>query len=98
MAQSRNTEDAVPDSFRLGVIGDADAAGVKALGVVGADVARVGTAACGTNAAVQCGCTGDVVGIGGNVFCGDLLAGKDRDTTPGVITCNYRYFFKRINP
>ena len=96
MAQTRNV--AVPDSFRLGVIGDTNAAGVKDLGAVGA-VARVGTTACGTDATVQCRCTGDVVEIGGNLHCGDLLAGTDNDATAGVITCNYRlYFFRRINP
>ena len=96
MAQTRNV--AAPDSFRLGVIGDTNAAGVKDLGAVGA-VARVGTTACGTDATVQCRCTGDVVEIGGNLHCGDLLAGTDNDATAGVITCNYRlYFFRRINP
>ena len=99
MAQTKNVADTVPDSFRLGVIGDANAAGVKDVGVVGANVARVGTAPCGTNNAVQCICTGDIVGIGGNVYCGDLLAGTNNDVTAGVITCNYRlYFFRRINP
>ena len=100
MAQTRNVANAVPDSFRLGVIGDfgLENAGFKDLGVVGA-VARVGTAACGNDNTMQCICTGDVVEIGGNVYCGDLLAGTDNGATAGVITCNYRlYFFRRINP
>ena len=98
MAQTRNVAvPGMPGSFSLGVIGDANG-GVKDLGAVGA-VARVGTTACGTDATVQCRCTGDVVEIGGNLHCGDLLAGTDNDATAGVITCNYRlYFFRRINP
>ena len=36
-------------------------------------------------------CPNEFVGIGGNTFCGDLLAATDASTTPGVITCNYRY-------
>ena len=89
MAQSRNANN-VPDSFRLGVVDDVTGAGStdKLVGVVGT-MARVGTAECGKNNDVQCICTGDVVGIGGNVFCGNLLAARDKDATAGVITCNY---------
>ena len=36
-------------------------------------------------------CPNEFVGIGGNTFCGDLLAATNTDVTPGVITCNYRY-------
>ena len=36
-------------------------------------------------------CANEFVGIGGNIFCGALLAGTDADTTAGVITCKYRY-------
>ena len=36
-------------------------------------------------------CPREFVGIGGNTFCGDLLAATNTDVTPGVITCNYRY-------
>jgi len=88
VAQSRNANN-VPDSFRLGVVDDVTGAGStdKLVGVVGT-MARVGTAECGKNNDVQCICTGDVVGIGGNVFCGNLLAARDKDATAGVITLN----------
>ena len=55
----------------------------RAGGVAGA-VARVGTAACVTTTPAE------FVGIGGNLFCGALLAGTDMDATAGVITCKYR--------
>ena len=49
-----------------------------------ADTARVGTAGCATANPRE------FVGIGGNIFCGALLAGTNADTTAGVITCNNR--------
>jgi len=44
--------------------------------------AGVGTAACVTTAPAE------FVGIGGNLFCGALLAGANNDATAGVITLN----------
>ena len=43
--------------------------------------ARVGMAACAN------GNPDEFVGIGGNIFCGALLAATDGDATAGVITC-----------
>ena len=61
-----------------------DSFNLAAGGVAIAAVARVGTAACVTTAPAE------FVGIGGNLFCGALLAGTDNDATAGVITCNYK--------
>ena len=36
-------------------------------------------------------CMNEFVGIGGDIFCGDLLAETDNEETAGVITCNYTY-------
>ena len=65
----------MPDSFNLQIVAGA-----------AADTAGVGMASCADGAAPD-----EFVGIGGNIFCGALLAGTNADTTPGVITCNYRY-------
>ena len=83
MAQTRNfansataaiAADAVPDSFDL----QSQAAD---------NVAGVGTANCANTAD---GNPDEFVGIGGNIFCGDLLAATGADATAGVITCNYK--------
>ena len=62
-----------------------DSFSLQAVGAVVGAVARVGTVGCAGTA------PDEFVGIGGNIFCGDLLAGDDMDTTAGVITCNYIY-------
>jgi hypothetical protein len=78
-ANAATAADAVPDSFDL----QSQAAD---------NVAGVGTASCAdASTANQLANADESVGIGGNVFCGDLLAATDGDETPGVITCNYRY-------
>jgi len=81
VAQTRNARngiDPVPDSFGLQAVGAA----------VGA-VARVGRAACAADPAAPAVDTADeFVGIGGNIFCGALLAAKDNDETAGVIPLN----------
>jgi len=72
------TRSAAPDSFGLQAVGAA----------VGA-VARVGTAACAADpVAVGADTADEFVGIGGNIFCGALLAATDNDATAGVITLN----------
>ena len=53
-----------------------------------ANNAGVGTAAC------VAGASDEFIGIGGNIFCGALLAATDNTATAGVITCNYRYSLK----
>merc|ERR1719491_2261879 len=49
-----------------------------------ANVAGVGTGSCATAG----GDPDEFVGIGGNIFCGALLAATDADVTAGVITLN----------
>jgi len=73
VAQTRNAANAVPDSFRLQSPAAANTAGV-------------GTASCANTAAPDT--TDEFVGIGGNIFCGDLLAATNADVTAGVITLN----------
>ena len=63
-----------PDSFNLQIVAGA-----------AANTAGVGMASCADGAAPD-----EFVGIGGNIFCGALLAGTNADTTAGVITCNNR--------
>ena len=65
----------MPDSFNLQIVAGA-----------AADTAGVGMASCADGAAPD-----EFVGIGGNIYCGDFLAGTDMDATAGVITCNYIY-------
>ena len=64
-----------PDSFNLQTLTNAGMAGV-------------GMAACVANNADAV--ADEFVGIGGNIFCGALLAATDGDATAGVITCNYK--------
>jgi len=59
-----------------------DSFSLQAVGAVVGAVARVGTVGCAGTA------PDEFVGIGGNIFCGDLLAGTDMDATAGVITLN----------
>jgi len=74
VAQTRNVANAVPDSFSLRTQAAANTAGV-------------GTVSCATTAGGDAN-PDEFVGIGGNIFCGDLLAATDADVTAGVITLN----------
>ena len=84
MAQTR-TGATLPDSFDLQI----DAAIAAAAIAAGTDTAGVGMASCADG--VADGVPDEFVGIGGNIFCGTILAATNADTTAGVITCKYRY-------
>ena len=81
MAQTRNYANEADAATAADAVPDSFDLQSAAVAILADNAAGVGVASC----------PNEFVGIGGNIFCGDLLAATNGDVTPGVITCKYRF-------